>query len=184
MFLQQTVPTSQLYWWSTIIIACIDLGFIGLLVKLISPARFDQLLRTLMGTAALCWAGIYTTAALAFWQECYQAVFPAWVPWAAPGYGLLLGGLAGLFWFLARKLPGHPIIPFILLGGLHSLPGHLLGIYSLDLLVKCPLLQQVSPSAALAFGIVEFVFYWGVILALSVVVQNAGHRLTFPTREV
>jgi hypothetical protein len=178
----QIRPTSQFYWLSTFVIALLDLGLIWLLTRWISPVRYHQLLRPLIGTATVFWSSIYTAAALTFWTECYQAVFPAWAPWAAPAYGLFLGSLAWLFWALAMRLPVHPVLTFSILGGLHSLPGHLIGIYGFDLLVKCSLLQQVDPAAALTFGLFEFSFYWGVILGLSAVLQAGWDR--WSTRSV
>ena len=125
-----------------------------------------------MGVAALFWALLYSTALYAFWLPCYQSIFPSWVRWIVPVYGLTLGVLAVLFWWLAQRLPTNPVIGFVILGGLQSFPGHLFGIYRLDLLIACPLLQQVSAGAALTFGFFEFIFYWCVILGLSFALQK------------
>ena len=70
--LLQPLPTTQFYWGSALVAALLDLGLIWLLTKQISPDRFHQLLKYLVGVAALFWALLYSTALYAFWLPCYQ----------------------------------------------------------------------------------------------------------------
>jgi hypothetical protein len=168
----EAFTSSQMYWASAAVTAALDAILIGVLIRAIPPALFGQLLKPLMVTAALFWGGLYSAAAYGFWDICYQFIFPVWVRWAAPFYGLSLGGLAALFWWLSRRTRAHPVAVFTGLAGLHSQPGHLLGIYGREMLTKCPVLLGVSPASALVFGISEFIFYWGVVLGLSAVWQR------------
>jgi hypothetical protein len=97
-----------------------------------------------------------------------------------PVMALLDGVLALLFWWLALRLPGNPVVNLMLLGGLESFPGHLHAI-QLGILAT-PLLKNVNAASALTFGFFEFVFYWSVILAISTILFSirkklAGHRI-------
>jgi len=92
-------------------------------------------------------------------------------------FGLAEGLLGYLFWWISLRLPGNPLGWFFLMGGLHSLPGHLHAIYSRGLLQKCPILVGVSAASALVFGIFEFVFYWCIALIVSAFVQQISRRI-------
>jgi hypothetical protein len=67
------------------------------------------------------------------------------------------------------------VLWFILLGGLVSLVGHSIGI-SRGLL-RVPLLADASTASALVFGVFEFIFYWSVIVGLSVAGRWLGLHL-------
>ncbi len=168
--------SSQLYWASAAVAAVLDGILIGVLARTISPAGFRSLLKPLVLLAAVFWCVLYTAAIFGFWEICYSYIFPAWVRWVAPFYGLLMGGLAALFWWLSQQSSVHPVLLFTAFAGLHSLPGHLSGIYGREMLTRCPVLLSVSPASALVFGIFEFIFYWGLVLGLSAVVQRRIER--------
>lgn len=181
-YLFQSAPTSNLLWMSALFLAVFDLGLVGILSRRIPRARFERLRLPIIGIAALFWGLVYALAVSNYWF-CYRYVFPGWVQWAAPVYGLFLGGLAWIFWNLALRLPIHPVLGFCFLGGLHSFPGHIFGIYILELLEECPFLQQVEPPAALIFGLVEFILYWGIILGLGSIFLAVWERLR-PTETI
>lgn len=168
--------TSDLYWVSAIITALIDSVFVSLLTWRIRRLRFRQLSVTLIVVSSIFWSLLYTIAAWAFWDSCYSYIFSNWVRWLVPIYGVLLGGVALLFWWLALRLPGNPVVNFCILGGLHSLPGHLFGGYGRGLLQKCPILHNVSPASALVFGIFEFVFYWSVVISIAAMLRSGYER--------
>ncbi len=168
--------TSDLYWMSAIITALIDSVFVTLLAWRIRRLRFRQLPVMLIIVSAIFWSLLLTTAAWAFWDSCYGYIFPNWVRWLVPIYGFFLGGVALLFWWLALRLPGNSIVNFCILGGLHSLPGHLWGVYGRGLLQKCPILHDVSPASALVFGIFEFVFYWSVVITIAAMLRSGYER--------
>ncbi len=161
---------SQLYWISALVAAGLDLLLGAVLVWRLPRASFNRLARPLALVAAVFWAGLFSWAANSFWTDCYQYVLPAWARPAATYYGLATSLVALLFWWLAQRLPGRPALPFLVLGGLHSLPGHLHG-FSRGLMTNCPILVKVSPASALVFGIFEFMFYWAVVLSLAALLQ-------------
>jgi hypothetical protein len=158
---------SQFYWMSALVAALVDTVFVFFLVRWIDRARFQRLKIPLIVVASLVWCGIYTSGVWGFWDMCYSFVFPDWVRWFVIFFGLLMGGLAYIFWWLALKIPGNAVLIFVILAGLHSLPGHLNGIYRMGLMEKCPILTDVSIPSALVFGVFEFIFYWSVVMALS-----------------
>ena len=165
--------TSQIYWIATIVTALIDVVFVSLLAWRNKPARFHQLKWPLSIAAAVFWLSLWGWAMwdTFIWETCYQFVFPPWVrPFWPFTFGLINGGLALFFWWLARRLPGNPVITLVLLGGLESFPGHLWAIYGRGIL-ETPLLKEVSPASALTFGFFEFIFYWSFILTLASLVR-------------
>jgi len=157
---------------AALVTALIDLVFVFLLLRWVDRSRFQRLKAPLVIVAALAWCGIYTAAVWSFWDTCYSFVFPGWVRWFVIFFGLLMGGVAYLFWWLALKIPWNPIVTFTILGGLHSLPGHLNGIYGMGLMEKCPILTEVSIESALVFGVFEFIFYWCVILSAVALIEH------------
>jgi len=185
-----TLVTSELYWIATFVTAIIDVVFVTLLAWRIRFERFHQLKNILGVVAIVFWGGLWTWVMISafIWETCYQFVFPPWARWIMPpAMALLNGCLALLFWRLAARLPGNPVVNLVMLGGLESFPGHLRAI-QLGILAT-PLLKNVSASSALIFGFFEFVFYWSVILTVSALFFSIrqrliGHRIphfTFPS---
>jgi hypothetical protein len=172
---------SHLYWAAALVAALVDLVFIFFFIRWIDRNRFQRLKIPLVIVASLVWCGIYTTAVWAFWETCYSFVFPDWVRWFVVFFGLLMGGVAYFFWWLALKIPGNAILIFALLAGLHSLPGHLIGMYGRGMMEKCPILIDVSNASALVFGVFEFIFYWYVVMALSELALFIYDRLFTPS---
>ncbi len=86
---------------------------------------------------------------------------------------MIFGAIGMGFWWLAERLPGPPAVTFALLGGLVSLPGHLVGFYGLGMGEKVPVLQGVSVTSALVFGIFEFIVYWLAIILVAAGVARA-----------
>ena len=165
------VATSGLYWASALVTAVIDLAFVALLAWRVQPERFRQLKWPLLGASLIFWISLWTSVVCWCWDWCYRYVFPSWGHWVIPPvYGLIFGAMGLAFWWLALHLPGNPVATFCILGGLQSLPGHLWAIYGVRMLDKVPILRAVSPSSALVFGVFEFVFYWGVIVIIALVV--------------
>jgi hypothetical protein len=163
-----TQATSELYWTATLVTAIIDVVFVTLLAWRIRSERFHQLKNILGVVAIIFWAGLWTWVMTNtfIWETCYQFVFPPSARWIMPPVmALLYGVLALLFWWLALRLPGNPVVNLMLLGGLESFPGHLRAI-QLGILAT-PLLKNVSAASALTFGFFEFIFYWSIILVIS-----------------
>lgn len=170
--------TSELLWNAALVTALIDVVVVSLLAWRVSWKHLSRAKWTIVAVAAVVFAGLWAALASGYyWEECYRHVFPAWSRWLLPFYmGTLFGAGALLCRWLALRMPGNPVANFCFLGGLTSLPGHAWGIYGRDMLEKCAMLRGVSPAAALAFGVFEFIFYWGAILAIAVLLYAAGQR--------
>jgi hypothetical protein len=160
---------STLYWQVTPVAAAID-GLLALVpIGCLSPERFRQLRWPVVATSALFWAGLWAVVMSSdfIWQMSYRYVFAAWLRWAMPLLAALYyGAAAWLIWWLALHLPGRPVLTFLLLGGLISLPGHLWAI-TVGGILDTPLLRHVGPAPALIFGFFEFIFYWSLILGMA-----------------
>ncbi len=162
--------TSEMLWLSALVTAIIDVPLILVLARRIGPARFRQLHWPTALAAAVFWLSYGLLLYALTWDVFYAKFLPAaggrslarslleLAPY--PAIGLLL-------WWLAQRLPGHPVVTFCLLGGLESVPEHLWGIYRLGMLDKVPYVQGVSPVSVLAFAVFEYIFYWGSILSLA-----------------
>jgi len=177
--------TSHLYWIAALVAALIDISLVALLAWRIKPARFHQFKWPLVIAAGVFWLGLWSLAMWDpfVWETCYQYVFPAWVrPFWPLTFGLINGGLALLFWWLAGRLRFTPVITLVLLGGLESFPGHLRAIYSMGIL-ETPLLKGVIAASALVFGFFEFIFYWCVILSLAALLSLAWEHWQTPKEE-
>jgi hypothetical protein len=163
-------------WQATAVAAVLDVIVVGVLWRLVSRDAFTQLRVRFPCAAAAVWTLIYGLASLAAWDACYQYVMPTWVRWGAWLYGLLHVFVGLLFWWIATRGPVNPVVVLAVLGGLHSLPGHLHGIYGRALLEECPLVKGVSPASALTFGVFEFAFYWMVVLVIALSLRSLTAR--------
>ncbi len=175
--LQTPAVTSTQMWQATAVAAVLDFVVIGVLWWRVSRDAFARLRVWFPCVAAAVWTLIYGVASLAAWESCYQYVMPAWVRWGAWLYGLLHVLLGLLFWWVAKRAPVHPVIVLAVLGGLHSLPGHLHAIYRRGLLEDCPLVRGISPASALTFGMFEFAFYWMWVLVISLSLRSLTARI-------
>lgn len=69
------------------------------------------------------------------------------------------------------------MVAFCLLGGFESILEHIWGIYGFGIL-KILLLQGGSPLLVLAFAFPEYIFYWGIVVAVSSLLQWGWRSLT------
>lgn len=169
--------TSELMWRVALVMALIDTPLLILAARCVSPDLFRKLKWYLSGTALFVFAAIWgALGSVLFWDTVYQAIFPQWSRWLlAPGFGLLDGVLALVFWRVSLRAARLQVVWFILLGGLASLVGHSLGVGRG--LFRVPLLAETSVTSALTFGVFEYIFYWWLIVSLSVVGRWFGLRL-------
>jgi hypothetical protein len=160
--------SSELLWQATLIVVLIDTPLLIIIGRWVSSELFCKLKWYLSGAAFVVYAALWGTfGSVYFWDTVYKAIFPAWFRWLlAPAYGLLFGVLALAFWRASALTDRWQAVWFSLLGGVVSLVGHGIGI-SRGLL-RVSLLSEVSAASALVFGVFEFIFYWCVILGLSV----------------
>ena len=169
--------TSELMWRITLITALIDTPLLISTARWVSPDLFRKLKWYLVGAAVLIYAAIWGTfGSVFFWDAVYKAIFPVCSRWLLPlGFGLLYGVLALAFWRVSILAARWQVVWFILLGGMMSLVGHSIGISRG--LFQVPMLAETSIASALAFGVFEFVFYWCMIVGISVVVRWLSLRL-------
>ena len=160
--------TSELLWRATLIAVLIDAPLLICVARWVSPELFGKLKWYLVGAAFIVYAALWGTyGSVYYWESVYKAFFPIWMRWLLPVvYGSLFGALALVFWRASMLVARWRVVWFCLLGGLMSLVGHGIGINRG--LLKVPLLAEVSAISALVFGVFEFIFYWCVIVGLSV----------------
>jgi hypothetical protein len=170
--------TSQLYWLSTLVAAVIDIGLVALLTWRLKPERFRKMQWPLVIVSMIFWTALwYVVMEDAFvWETSFRYVFQPWQRWIwPPVFGLISGGIAWLFWRLTLRLPGNPVLYFLLFGGLLSFVDHSVAIR--QGVMGTPLLKDVSIASALTFGFFEFIFYWSIILAISSLLDLARERI-------
>lgn len=169
--------TSEVLWWATVIAILIDVPLLILNARWVQSDLFPKLKWYLVGAAFVVYAVLWGAfGSVYYWDALYQAIFPAWFRWLLPFvYGLLFGAVALAFWRVSILMPRWQVVWFSLLGGLVSLVGHAIGI-SRGLL-QVPLLAEVSAVSALVFGVFEFIFYWCIIVSLSVASRWLDMRL-------
>ena len=159
--------TSELLWRCAAVAVLIDIPLLFVVTRLASGVVFRRLKWHLAAavflTYAALWGGFASTC---FWDSVYRAVFPAWSRWLLPpGFGIVYGFLAILFWRMSVAAGKWEPVWFVLLGGLVSLVGH--GIGMAQGLLRVPLLSEASAASALVFGVFEFIFYWSGIVVLA-----------------
>jgi hypothetical protein len=155
--------TDHNIWQSTL-----TFGLLGLIlsVPLLLLYREESLRRSarlISISSAIFWGALATAVLIAAWKLYYQYLYPAWMRWLAPADALIYGLFALIMWWLAMRLPGHPLLWFLLLGGLEGILEHIFGIYGLHILDKVPWLQGISPFPVLIFSFFEYIVYWAVV---------------------
>lgn len=153
-----------------------DIGLIGLLARFGVQAQFRKVGWVVVAASSLFW-GLFGTALVAiYWRDCYSYFAPGWVWMLTPTlfatYGLVG---AGLHW-LSLRLPGKPLFNFVILGGLESIPEHLLGIYGFKILEVVPMLEGFRPLEILIFAFFEYLLYWGGVVGLALILTHLWER--------
>ncbi len=179
MHLDNLGLTSEDFWRAALITALMDAVFIAILIRLINGAHFCRLKWPLAGAGAIFWSVFGVALYQGFWETYYRYFASSWL--RAGGVLLItvpMGViLALLFYALALRLPGNPIISFCLLGGLESLLEHLWGFYGFKIM-EIPLLQGVSPASILAFAFPEYMFYWCIVIGLAALINRGRVAIT------
>ncbi len=140
--------TTQDVWMSTLVFGVAGLILLLPLVLVYRPAAFQRSAASLTVASALFWGVCATAAIFLAWDFYYRYIYPAWSRWLAP-FDALFYGLVGLgMWWLALRLPGSPVVWFVILGGLEGVAEHIFGIYALHILEKVPWLSRYSAPAA------------------------------------
>ena len=170
--------SSALLWRATGIALLIDAPLIAIVARWVSDDLFRALRWHLATAAFVVYATLWgVVASFVYWDAVYSAIFPAWSRWLLPPwFGLLFGAAALLLWRISMAAARWRAAWFVVLGGLVSMIGHGIGIARG--LMRVPMLQDASAASALVFGVVEFAFYFAVIVLLAAaakrVVRHAG----------
>lgn len=159
-------------WVRILVTALIAVGCVLFLVWRVRPEQFRQLERKVVaGASGLFWGILAAILFVTYWQGYYSAFYADWVRWSVPLVVLIYGAVGlGLWWF-ATHLPGNPVVTFCVLGGIESVPEHLLGIYRLKIL-EVPLLRGLKPVPVLVFAVFEYVIYWSIVVLMMVLLQR------------
>jgi hypothetical protein len=170
--------TDAVFWASALVVTLVDVAFVALLGWRIKRETFQRLRWALIAAGTAFWCGMGVILVVYFWEGYYQFFWPGWM---RSGGFLLITLPTGVlvsygFYWLALRLPGNPAVTFCLLGGVESIFEHLWGIYGFGIL-KIPLMQGVGPLPVLAFAVPEYIFYWGIILALAVTLSRPARSL-------
>jgi hypothetical protein len=170
--------TTEVLWKATLIFAPVDAVFLAVLAWRIDDRTFRSCKATLIVVTAIFWFSMWLVMTSGqFWDSVYSYVFPAWARWFIPPvYGLLFGGVAWLFWYLALRIPGRDVVNYCVLGGLWGALTHMWAIYR-GILDKPPMLQGASPVAAVVFPIFEFILYWCITVSVTILVRRLAGRL-------
>jgi hypothetical protein len=155
-----------------LIFALIDLIFVAVLAKIITPEDLVRLKWKLAGVMAVFFFFLFGfIMSILFWDSVYSYVFPPWTKWIIPpAYGLLFASAGLLFWSVAVRMKRIPVIVFCLLGGLWGIITHVIAILR-GILDKPPMLKGSDPFAALTIAFFEFIFYWCVCLAIAKIIM-------------
>lgn len=168
--------TTEMFWWSTLVVALIDFGFVFLLARRVTPARFRELRWPLFVGMLIVWVPIWMVLFPSFWDSVYRLVMPPWARWAYQFFGVIFPAIGLAFWWLALRIPGHALVNFALLGGLLGFATHLWAMYGACMHEKVPLLRGVSPISMIIFAFFEYMFYWCVALLLALLINSAVRR--------
>jgi LysM repeat protein len=154
----------------------VDAVIILLLIRWIKPVRFGELKWRLVGTAAVLWSAFSLLLVRVYWEAYYQYFYPAWfrsgrilifVP-------LVYGLLALLYYTLAFRLPGNPLVIFCVLAGFESMLEHLWGLVGFHIL-EVPMLKDATPLSILFFAVPEYILYWCMVIGLAALL-HIGRR--------
>ncbi len=155
----------------TVLLALVAAGLVLVLAWRIKPLRFRQLKWHLVIASAMFWGVLGMALRWSFWDSYYRYFAPETTRWLAPIGAIFYGAIGFLFWWLALRLPGNPALNWCLLGGLESIPEHLLGIYRFKIL-EIPILQGISAESIIVFDGFEYMVYWGAVLLLAMILQS------------
>jgi hypothetical protein len=176
MDLTGKILTTEMFWWSTLVVGLIDFTLVFLLARRLTPARFLELRWPLLAGMLVVWVPIWMVLFPSFWDSVYRLVMPPWARWGYQLFAVLFPVLGLGFWWLALRIPGNPVVNYCLLGGLLGFLTHLRAMYAARMHEKVPLLRGVSPMAMIVFSFFEFVAYWVVALLLALALKRLWDR--------
>ncbi len=160
-------------YYSTIVAMGLALVLGAPLILRVSPSSFQGITFKAMGiSAGLFWGVLASVMIFLFWQTYYSYFAPPWYRVVTPFGAVLFYALVGMgMQWIARRLPGNPVLIFLLLGGLESLPEHAVGIYVFNIL-SVPILEGSRAHSIFLFAFFEYVLYWGAVLLIALAINK------------
>lgn len=168
--------TTEIFWWSTLVVALLDAGLVLLLARRITPARFRELQWPLFVGMLAVWVPIWMVLFPSFWETVYRLVMPGWARWGYQFLGVIFPLLGLGFWWIALRIRGNPVVTYCLLGGLLGFLTHFKAMYGARMHEKVPLLRGVSPLSMVLFAFFEFMTYWIAALLLALLISKVSGR--------
>ena len=163
--------TTSLLLQGALFFAVLDLILVPLLLWLIKPQSFRQFKWELLAVTALFWGALWFWVLGSFWETVYCYVFPQWARWPMPFFqAALTSAVAALAWRLAVRWRPHPLLLYLLFGGLWGLLSHTFALAS-GIVTRPPPLQGAAPLSALTIAFFEFIFYWCIISGIAAAVH-------------
>ncbi len=165
--------TSATLWLSALAFLMLDLFFYWIINRQIDRTRFRKLRWYLVLGAALFWGAFAIFLLQAFWESYYAHFYPSWFR----GVGILVsapviyGFCALAFHWLSQRIPGNPILIFLLLGAVESILEHLWGIIRLRIL-EVPMFEDAATLDILAVAVPEYIFYWCLVILIASILQK------------
>lgn len=170
--------TNEIILRGLLLFAALDLILVTLLAWGIKPTIFIQLRNKIIITTAAFWGVLWFLVLRSYWETVYRYLFPEWLRWPLPIFqAALTASVASLAWRLSWKTKQNPIVVYCLLGGLWGILTHIWAV-KMGVVDKPPLLQGAAPLAAIGIAFFEFMFYWCVILLISIAWHYAGRFTT------
>ena len=172
MDFEEIVATPMQLWISALVFLFIDLVLYWFLTRRVDRERFKAMRWQLVIAAVVFWGTFAVFLLEMFWDSYYQYIY---LPWFR-GLGILVvasviyGTLALVFHWFSTRIPGNPVRNFLLLGAVESILEHLWGILGVQIL-EVPMLREAGTLDIILVAIPEYIFYWGMVLWMAMLLQ-------------
>jgi hypothetical protein len=161
--------SSGVFWVSAGVVAGIDLLLVSALDRRVSGDLVRQLTWEIPVAGVLFWSALWWGV---LWEPFYGYLFPPWVLGFPLALGFPYGAVAGLLWWVTRRVRLNPVLGFCALGGIEGLLTHVYAVFGLGALTKPPMMHGVSAASVLTFAFSEKVLYWSLVLAVALVIRR------------
>jgi len=155
-------------WWSTVRFGLAGLLLYGPLFWLFPAGIFRASRRAVIMGTSLFWFGFTMILVNWAWNFYYQYFYPEWMRW---GTAFIACGIYCIYAFgchwLACRLPGKPILWFILFTGLLAANEHFIAWDFFHLPEKIPMLAGMPLIPTMIFAFFEYQVYWAGAIWLA-----------------
>jgi hypothetical protein len=163
---------------SILVVIALAIGVVSILTWRVKPSLFHSMgCKPTAIASSLFWGILGAILMLVYWKSYYSYFAPGWAPLAIPLIFIFYLFIGVVLRWLTLKLPGNPVIIFCLLGGIESIPEHMVAIYR-DKILEIPMFHGIAAGEIYLFAFFEYVIYWGIVAGLAVIITSAWHRKT------